>query len=887
MGSGWAVAVTVVGSVSIAGLLALLARYLGLWTWALAYLRAAREEKVKLCRSQRTTSTRSYLFDNDTDWIGLWPRTGSYKRFTNLDDPTSVASLDDPSRPPDPDEPDLPPQPLRPAPAPPPRMAGWTEGGDGSPSPASSVGMGIETPPEPSRPAPVLDRRDSSRSLTGRISRRDSSKELLGSSQQSSPKRASTNPFRASWVPPDETSEESVTQNTFSAITGSSPGKPVATGSQSIEGFPDPRDSRIQSDVRNQVGPEGPGSSWDTSARPREVESEGLTDRGIFCDTSSSSAKTSYDTSYLPAADSGAGKTLYDTFAFSAVASDAGKTQFDSFSTPIATTIGADKTAYDTSLTAGTSAGNASYNTFSSAISNLGKTPYSISLNNYDALSDKQNDSNEPRDDVFVDISQNDNTENVDDNKHFEKSNRTYDRVLGGTLNFTLNDFERSTQAVNDIKQGLDNTHTSGTRLPQMEATASESTCAEAQVTSDVESLSFEVPATSPITAIFSQTPRSPHITSKLAELEARMKQLGASTERDVSQDWWPSDTPSSSVVVEEVPRGGRNPFIVSVGSGGGEKEEHGGLRSVEEEEEVFLLHDTVNEASHRTDTRSERWGGVSSSVGTVSDAESEEDASARRVREYIASLSARLRQIPDQEDIARASPDYMDTPPTSATCPATPPNSAARASNTATDELPTTGTQVPHSSEQQSSTSTPPTTAALRNLYSNRRASADVSPASPTIFTLNINRRLSLDTPPSSAGLVTATPPNSASSQLMFGDTPPSSAGYSSTPPNSAGLAGSFEVGHGAGQTLKRAMSCDSVSSDTSVTLGELEDTCGQVTGHLTVQLIYDSDTADLEVVVVEGRDLVGPDPHVAVDSYVRVFLLPDKSTNMQTSCE
>lgn len=33
-----------------------------------------------------------------------------------------------------------------------------------------------------------------------------------------------------------------------------------------------------------------------------------------------------------------------------------------------------------------------------------------------------------------------------------------------------------------------------------------------------------------------------------------------------------------------------------------------------------------------------------------------------------------------------------------------------------------------------------------------------------------------------------------------------------------------------------------------------------------------------------MEGRDLIGPDPHVAVDSYVRVFLLPDKSTNMQT---
>ena len=42
--------------------------------------------------------------------------------------------------------------------------------------------------------------------------------------------------------------------------------------------------------------------------------------------------------------------------------------------------------------------------------------------------------------------------------------------------------------------------------------------------------------------------------------------------------------------------------------------------------------------------------------------------------------------------------------------------------------------------------------------------------------------------------------------------------------------------------------------------------------------------DAADLEVLVVSAEDLTGPDPHVAMDSYVRVFLLPDKSTNMQT---
>ena len=54
---------TVVGAVTIVGLLGLLGRYLGVWTWAQAWLRAAKEEKVQLCRPERTTnaSTRSYL----------------------------------------------------------------------------------------------------------------------------------------------------------------------------------------------------------------------------------------------------------------------------------------------------------------------------------------------------------------------------------------------------------------------------------------------------------------------------------------------------------------------------------------------------------------------------------------------------------------------------------------------------------------------------------------------------------------------------------------------------------------------------------------------------------------------------------------------------------
>jgi hypothetical protein len=36
--------------------------------------------------------------------------------------------------------------------------------------------------------------------------------------------------------------------------------------------------------------------------------------------------------------------------------------------------------------------------------------------------------------------------------------------------------------------------------------------------------------------------------------------------------------------------------------------------------------------------------------------------------------------------------------------------------------------------------------------------------------------------------------------------------------------------------------------------------------------------------VSVVEAKDLVGPDSSGIVDTYVRVYLLPDKTTNMQT---
>jgi hypothetical protein len=36
--------------------------------------------------------------------------------------------------------------------------------------------------------------------------------------------------------------------------------------------------------------------------------------------------------------------------------------------------------------------------------------------------------------------------------------------------------------------------------------------------------------------------------------------------------------------------------------------------------------------------------------------------------------------------------------------------------------------------------------------------------------------------------------------------------------------------------------------------------------------------------VSVLEAKDLVGPDSSATIDTYVRVYLLPDKTTNMQT---
>ncbi|KAL6422250.1 hypothetical protein ACFW04_010924 [Cataglyphis niger] len=88
---------------------------------------------------------------------------------------------------------------------------------------------------------------------------------------------------------------------------------------------------------------------------------------------------------------------------------------------------------------------------------------------------------------------------------------------------------------------------------------------------------------------------------------------------------------------------------------------------------------------------------------------------------------------------------------------------------------------------------------------------------------------------------------------------------------------------------TLKRAISCESVCSDTSVNLNDLEE--APIVGHICVGLEHErwggrgSDCeGDLVVSILEARDLVAVDDTPAQDTFVRVCLLPDRQTHVQT---
>ncbi|XP_011052841.1 PREDICTED: uncharacterized protein LOC105145150 isoform X3 [Acromyrmex echinatior] len=88
---------------------------------------------------------------------------------------------------------------------------------------------------------------------------------------------------------------------------------------------------------------------------------------------------------------------------------------------------------------------------------------------------------------------------------------------------------------------------------------------------------------------------------------------------------------------------------------------------------------------------------------------------------------------------------------------------------------------------------------------------------------------------------------------------------------------------------TLKRAISCESVCSDTSVNLNDLEE--APIVGHICVGLEYErwggrgnDCEGDLAVSVLEARDLIAADGSPAQDTFVRVCLLPDRQTHVQT---
>ncbi|XP_043520314.1 uncharacterized protein LOC122534076 isoform X2 [Frieseomelitta varia] len=87
----------------------------------------------------------------------------------------------------------------------------------------------------------------------------------------------------------------------------------------------------------------------------------------------------------------------------------------------------------------------------------------------------------------------------------------------------------------------------------------------------------------------------------------------------------------------------------------------------------------------------------------------------------------------------------------------------------------------------------------------------------------------------------------------------------------------------------LKRAISCESVCSDTSVVLNDLEE--APIVGHVCVGVQYDrwggrgaDSEGDLAVSVLEARDLITPDEQPAQDTFARVCLLPNRELHVKT---
>ncbi|XP_016980059.2 LOW QUALITY PROTEIN: uncharacterized protein LOC108045291 [Drosophila rhopaloa] len=99
-----------------------------------------------------------------------------------------------------------------------------------------------------------------------------------------------------------------------------------------------------------------------------------------------------------------------------------------------------------------------------------------------------------------------------------------------------------------------------------------------------------------------------------------------------------------------------------------------------------------------------------------------------------------------------------------------------------------------------------------------------------------------------------------------------------------SGSVAGSLE-----GINLERAISCDSVTSDSTLFLDQLDQPYTQITGYLCIGLNYDKNSIsnegmELTVSVLEAKGLLCPFSVESLDTFVRVYLVPDHPGAMQT---
>ncbi|XP_037932936.1 probable serine/threonine-protein kinase DDB_G0276461, partial [Teleopsis dalmanni] len=98
-----------------------------------------------------------------------------------------------------------------------------------------------------------------------------------------------------------------------------------------------------------------------------------------------------------------------------------------------------------------------------------------------------------------------------------------------------------------------------------------------------------------------------------------------------------------------------------------------------------------------------------------------------------------------------------------------------------------------------------------------------------------------------------------------------------------------SIALGSIDGINLEHAISCDSVNSDSSLFLPDLDQPYTQITGYLCIGLQYDKnspteDGMDLTVQVLEAKGLICPLNVESLDTFVRIYLVPDQAGAMQT---